>query len=115
MVIGVPFMSMRRRAVTARLRVAAARRRAAVIRWWELSARNGGLRAGVEFADHAVQVSEDLLVHLDQAGVPFAGGDVDEGERAVPLLAQFGEELRTGQEDGAGQAGVGVRAALLHW
>src|SRR6476660_9427712 len=69
-VIGAPAFSMRRSAVTARLRVAAARRRAAAITRWELSGRDIGvvlLLVGLDFADHALQVGEDLLVHLQHA------------------------------------------------
>src|SRR6476620_4483740 len=69
-VIGAPAFSMRRSAVTARLRVEAARRRAAAITRWELSGRDIGvvlLLVGLDFADHALQVGEDLLVHLQHA------------------------------------------------
>src|SRR6476646_6796060 len=62
-VIGAPAFSMRRSAVTARLRVAAITR-------WELSGRDIGvvlLLVGLDFADHALQVGEDLLVHLQYA------------------------------------------------
>src|SRR5215467_13252671 len=103
---------MRRRAVMARWRVCSARRRAAAMTWWVLSARIGGLvLRGVvlDLADHPVEVGEDLLVHLRDPGLAFAGGDLDEGEGSVALFAELGQELW------AGQAGVGVRAALLYW
>jgi len=76
-------------AATARFRVVTALWWAAAMTWWELSTRIGGVLwlVFLDLADHAVQVAQDLLVHLDYAGVPIAGGDVDEGERAVPLLA----------------------------
>src|SRR6516162_10501914 len=113
--MGWPVASMRRSAVTARWRVCSARRRAAAMTWRELSARIGGLRFAVllDFADHLVQAGEDLLVHLGDPGLAVPGRGLDEGERAVPLLAQLGQELRPGEEDRAGQARVGVRAALL--
>jgi hypothetical protein len=44
------------------------------------------------------------------AVVPGGG---DQGESALPLLAQFGQELGSGDEDRAGQAGVGMRALAL--
>src|SRR5215467_2082199 len=109
---------MRRRAVTARWRVCSARRRAAAMTWWVLSARIGGLvLRGVvlDLADHLVGVGEDLLVHLRDPGLALAGGDPDEGEGPVALFAELGQELGAGKEDWAGQAGVGVRAALLYW
>ena len=40
-------------------------------------------------------------------------GDIDQGQGAAALFAQFGQELGSGEEDRAGQAGVGVRAGLL--
>ena len=43
-----------------------------------------------DLADHPVEVGEDPLVHLRHALLALAGGDLDEGERAMPLLAQFG-------------------------
>src|SRR6185437_9620395 len=107
---------MRRKAATARLRVAAARRRAAAMTWRELSARIGGafLLVLLDLADHAVQVVQDLLVHLDYAVMPLVLRHVDESERSAALLAQFGQELRPCQENRARQAGIGVRATLLH-
>ncbi len=39
---------------------------------------------------YQVQLMRTTLRHLDHAGAPFAGRDVNEGERAMPLLAQFG-------------------------
>jgi hypothetical protein len=76
--------------------------------WRELSARIGVvllLILLVDLADHAVQVVQDLLVHLDYAGLALALRDVEERERAAVLLAQLGQELRPSEEDGAGQAG----------
>jgi hypothetical protein len=72
-----------------------------------LSARIGGSRLLIllNLGDHAVQVAEDLPVHLHDAGLPLALGSVDEGERAVTLLSEFGQELRAGEEDRTGQAG----------
>src|SRR5215469_11728533 len=103
---------MRRSVVMARWRACSPRRRAAAMRWRELSARIGGLRRvvadGFEFADHAVQVRGDLLVHLAHAGLAAGLGGADEGEGALVLLAELGQELGPGDEDGAGQAGVGV-------
>jgi len=70
----------------------------AAMTWRELSARIGGLGfvVGFDFADHLVQVGEDLLVHLRDPGLAVAGSRLDQGERAVPLLAQLGHELRPG-------------------
>ena len=92
-----PVASMRRSAAMARSRVRSARRRAAAMTWRELSARIGGLAFLVllDLGDHAVQVGKDLLVHLRHAGLALAGGDLDQGERAVTLLAQLGQELRS--------------------
>jgi len=96
---------MRRSAVIARSRVRSALFRAALMMWRELSARIGvRLLACVKFGDHLVEVGEDLAVHLGDAGLPVAGGGFDERQRAVPLLAQFGQELWAGDEDRAGQA-----------
>src|SRR5450631_3694563 len=44
---------------------------------------------------------------------PFPPGGGDQGEGTVPLLAQLGQEFWPGDEDRAGQAGVGVRALAL--
>lgn len=87
-VTGTPVESIRRKAEVARLRVAAARRRAAAITWWELSARISGvfLLGLLDLTDHVLQVGEDLFVHLDHAGLAFALGDVDEGECPVALF-----------------------------
>jgi hypothetical protein len=85
----------------ARLRVAAARRRAAVIRWWELSARNGGLRAGVDFADHAVQVARcsGATVRTRSWNRHRAGRSGDAGQHhCFPVgAAAFGLVKRNGQ------------------
>ena len=64
--------------------------------------------------DHAVEVGQDLLVHLGDPAVAGGLGGLDQGEGAAAVFPQFGEELRSGHEDRAGQAGVGVRAAFLH-
>jgi len=92
--IGCPALSIRRSAAMARRRVAVARRRAAATMWCELSARMRGvhaLRRGLfDLADHPVEVVENLLVHLDHAGLPAAFGHIDQGESAPLLLAQFG-------------------------
>jgi hypothetical protein len=69
---------------------------------------------GLDLADHAVEVGQHLLVHLQHAGVTGASGLVDQGEGPAAVGTQLGEELRSGQEHRTGQAGVGVRAALLH-
>src|SRR5262249_11615692 len=114
-VISSPDLSMRRKAATARLRVAAALRWAAAMTWWELSARIGGVLwlVFLDLADHAVEVGQDLVVHLDRAVASLGLGDVDEGERAAALLMQLGQELFPGQEYRTSQASVGVRAAFL--
>src|SRR5260370_36533523 len=110
-----PVASMRRRAVTARWRVCSARRCAAAMTWRELSACIGGLRSVVvlDFADHLVQVGEDLLVHLRDPGLAVPGGRLVEGERAVQLLGKLGQGLRTGLDGRAGKLSVGVRRAIL--
>ena len=74
--------------------------------WCELSAGIGGtvFLALLDLADHPVQAGEDLLVHLRDPGLALAAGGVDQGERAVALLPQPGQELRPGDEDRAGQA-----------
>jgi len=110
-VIGTPAVSMRRSAETARRRVCSARRREAVSRCWVLSARIGcrcGV-VGVDLADHAVEVGEDVGVHLGHSGLPVGLRVVDEGEGPAAVLAQLGWELGPGEEHRAGQAGVGVR------
>jgi hypothetical protein len=95
-VIGMPVASIRRKAEVARLRVTAARCRAAAMMWWELSARISGvfLLVLLDLTDHAVQVGEDLFVHLDHTSVAFVLEDVAEGERVVALFTQLGQELR---------------------
>ena len=118
MVTGSPVLSMRRSAATARRRVAWARRRAASMTWWELSARIGRPRSAVpgsslERVDDAVEVAQDLLVHLDQPGLAAGLGGGDELDDLRAVGAVLGQELRGGDEHRAGQAGVGVRAGLL--
>jgi hypothetical protein len=83
--------------------------------WRELSARIGGsgLLVLLDFADHAVQVGEDLPVHLGHPGLPLALGDLDEGERAVALLAQLGQELRAGDENRTRQTRIRVGTRAL--
>jgi len=63
-----------------------------------------------DLADHAVQVGENLLVHLRDPGLALARGYFHEGERAAALLAELGQELGAGEEDWAGQAPVLVNA-----
>jgi hypothetical protein len=55
--------------------------------------------------DHSVEVAQDLLVHLGNPGVTGSFGGLDQGEGAAAVLTQLGEELRSGQEHWAGQAG----------
>jgi len=52
----------------------------------------------LDLDDHAVEVGQDLGVHLGYPGLSLAGGDVDEGQGAVALLAQLGQELRPGDD-----------------
>jgi len=83
---------------------------------WELSARGIGgafLLAGFDLANHAFEVGEYLLVHLDHPGLSLSVGDIDEGKCAAVLFAQLGQELGAGEENRARQAGVGVRAGPL--
>jgi hypothetical protein len=68
----------------------------------------------IDLADHPVDVGQDLLVHLRHPCLSAGLGAVDEGEGPAAVLAKFGQALHSGQEDRAGQAGVGVRATVLH-
>src|SRR5690349_13510827 len=117
MVIGKPALSIRRMAARARRRVAWERRRAAATTWWELSARMGRLRAGGrvigESGDDAVQIAQDLLVHLGQPGLPASLGSGDELDDLAAMDVVLGQEFCGGDEHRAGQAGVGVWACLL--
>jgi hypothetical protein len=77
--------------------------------WAELSARISGVllfvRAdGLKLGDHAVEVRGDLLVHLGDADVAVVPGGGDQGEGALLLLAQLGQEFGAGDEDRAGEA-----------
>ena len=88
-VIGRPALSIRRRADTARLWVAAALRRAAAMTKWELSARVIGdtfLVAVFELADHAFEVGEYVLVHLDHPGLSLSVGGIDQSQCAAALF-----------------------------
>ena len=112
-VTGWPVVSRRRRAATARRRVCSVRFCAAASRCRELSARLGSpapadVGLDLDLDDHAVEVGQDLLVHLDHPAVAGALCAVDEGEGAAAVFLQFGQGLRSGQEDRTGQAGVGV-------
>jgi hypothetical protein len=108
---------MRRSAATARRRVAWERRRAAAMTCWELSARIRHLPVvgGVvgERGDDPVEVAQNLPVHLGEAGLAAGLGGGDELDDLPPLGVVLGQELRSGDENRAGQAGVGVRAGLL--
>ncbi|MFJ2868274.1 hypothetical protein [Kitasatospora sp. NPDC087314] len=99
----------------ARSLVAAARCRAAATMCGELSARIGGLLrpVGFEFGDHPVEVGQDLFVHLGHPLVAAALGVVDERQRPLPLGLELGQELRSGEEDWAGQAGFSELGAGL--
>jgi hypothetical protein len=78
-----------------------------------LSARIGSLAfVGLaELADHAVEVGEDLLVHLGDAGMATGLRFGEQGERAVVLLAELRQEFGTSDEDRASEACV--RCSLL--
>jgi len=83
-----------------------------------LSARIGGLacggvRVGVQVGDDAVEVCQDLLVHLDQPLMASGLGCGDDLEDLSAVLVVLGQEIGRGEEHWAGQAGVGVRAAFL--
>ncbi|WP_189701395.1 hypothetical protein [Streptomyces chromofuscus] len=108
--------SIRRRAETARRRVAVDRRRAGATIRRELSAGVRGLLAIAvcEFADHAVKVVGGLLVHLGDAGMTAALRIVDQRQGASVLFAQLGQELGPREEDPAGQAGICMRTGLLN-
>ncbi|WP_199819170.1 hypothetical protein [Streptomyces sp. FxanaA7] len=112
--IVVPVAFIRRRAGTARRRVAVALRWAAATIRWELPAGILVLLAIFQLADDAVEVVGDLLVHLGHAGVAAALGVVDQRQGAGVLFPEFGQELGPGDEDRAGQAGIGVWAGLLN-
>ena len=65
---------MRRSAVTARLRVEAARRRLRRLPGGSCQAVtlvSSSCSLSLDFADHAFQVGEDLLVHLQHAACPL--------------------------------------------
>ena len=87
-------------AFTARLRVSVARR------CRELSAGTRCAALFVDSGDHAVEVGEDLLVHLNDAGTSGGLGGVDESQRPAAVFAQFGQKLGAGQEHRAGQRGI---------
>jgi hypothetical protein len=53
------------------------------------------------------------VVHLDHAGLPGCLGLGDERSGGVELLVVLGQELGGGDEQRAGQTGVGVRAGFL--
>ena len=60
------------------------------------------------------RLSQNLLVHLGESllSAGLSGGDELQG--LLPLSAVLRQELAGGEEHRAGQAGVGVRAGLLH-
>ena len=55
-----------------------------------------------------------MLVHLDEAELPAGLGGGHDLQHLLALLVVLGQELGRGDEHRAGQAGVGVRAGLLH-
>ena len=67
----------------------------------------------VEGGDDAVEVAQDLPVHLDQPVLAAGLGGGDELQDLLAVVAVLGQELAGGEEHRAGQAGVGVRAGLL--
>jgi hypothetical protein len=56
------------------------------------------------------EVAGDLPVHLGLPGVAASFGCGDDLQGLPVLIAVLRQELRGGDEHGAGQAGVGVRA-----
>jgi hypothetical protein len=58
--------------------------------------------------------AQDLPVHLSKPLLSACLGDRDQLQQLLTLVTMLGKELRGGEEHRAGQAGVGVRAALLH-
>lgn len=56
----------------------------------------------LDAGDHVVEVDEDLLIYLDDAGLPVV---LTASSRVGPaaVLAKFGQELRAGEKDRAGQ------------
>jgi hypothetical protein len=104
-----PSASRRRSAITALRRASPERRRAAAMMWAEFSARISGVLVFVpadalKLGDHAVEVHGDLLVHLGDADVAVVPGGGDQGEGALLLFAQLGQEFGAGDEDRAGEA-----------
>ncbi|MBF6427459.1 hypothetical protein IU440_22500 [Nocardia cyriacigeorgica] len=70
----------------------------------------GGL---FETGDDLEEVVGGLLIHLGQAELAALLSAFDDAAGEVELLAMLGQEFGRGDEDWAGQAGVGVWAALL--
>jgi hypothetical protein len=62
-----------------------------------------------------LEVGVNVPVVLGQAASPCSFGGGDELDGLVALAAVDVEELRSGLEIGAGQAGVGMAASLLGW
>src|SRR6266511_683925 len=116
-VIGSPAAARSRRAWMARCRVAWLRWWAAWMRKRVLSGRICGLLLAwfffLERGDALVEVAGDLPVHLCQARLAAGFGRGGDLQQLLVLLAMLGQELGGGDEHRAGQAGVGVRAALL--
>ncbi|MFD8462705.1 hypothetical protein ACFV27_38900 [Streptomyces antimycoticus] len=72
-----------------------------------MSARIGRLRVVVlvEGGDDAVEVAQDLLVHLDEPLLSTCLGRGDDLQDFLALLAVLGQEVWRGDEHRAGQAG----------
>ena len=67
----------------------------------------------LEAVDDAQQVEPDRRVHVNDALASVGCGCGDQLVGSLELVAVLGEELAGGEEVGAGQAGVRVRALLL--
>ncbi|MFI8888638.1 MULTISPECIES: hypothetical protein [unclassified Streptomyces] len=78
---------------------------------------SGGLRlfgVGFQRGDDPIQVAQDVLVHLHHPCLAAGLGGGDDLQQLLALFAVLRQELGGGDEQRAGQAGVGVRTGLPH-
>src|SRR6266699_2318976 len=113
-VTAVPARSSSRIAWIALARVSSCRRLAAAVSGVAASADIGGtvlrVLAGLKGGDDPLEAAGDLLVHLHHPRLPAVLGRRDDLQGLLMLAAVPGEELGGGDEQWAGQAGVGVLA-----
>src|SRR5271166_7042235 len=118
-VTAMPARSSSRIAWIALARASSCRRRlAAAMIGAVLSGRIGVfvlVIVGLQRRDDLFEVAGDLPVHLDHACLAAGFGRGDDLERDAVLGPVLGQELGRGDEERAGQAGVGVRAGLDQW